>query len=61
MEVLEDGWKQLQFFSKEEQDIIVIEDALLEEIYKRENSVLGKLQVNRFISREVLKTTMAKA
>lgn len=60
-EGLEDRWKQLCLSSKEESDIIVQEDVLLEEIKKGDNSVLEKLYVDRSISREVLRTTMAKA
>lgn len=46
---------------EEETDIIIDEEALLDELKKGENSLIGKLQTERYISKDVLRNTMVKA
>lgn len=61
MEGLEKRWKQLKLTTEEENDIVVDEELLFEELRKGKNSVIGKVHTNRYINKEVLCSTMAKA
>lgn len=61
MDELEVHWKQLNLSTEEDADILVDRVALVEELKKGENSLIGKLHTDRHISKEILKNTMAKA
>lgn len=61
MESLEERWKHLRLSTEEESNIVVDEEAVLEELRKGENSRIGKVHTEHSISKEVLRTTMEKA
>lgn len=60
MDDLIEHWKQLKLSTEEENDIIADDDALLKELRKGENSIIGTIHIDRHISMDVLRTTMAK-
>lgn len=61
MEGLKTRRQQLKFSLEEDCDILVHGQALEEGIKKGENNIIGKLHVECFINKDVLRTTMAKA
>lgn len=61
MESLEEQWKHLRLSTEEESNIVVDEEAVLEELRKGENSLIGKVHTEHSISKEVLRTTTEKA
>lgn len=61
MERLEVCWKQLKLTTEEEADIVVDEQILLEELRRGKNSIIRQVHIERYIYKEVLRSTMAKA
>lgn len=61
MEGLEESWKQLKLTTEEENDIAVDDKILLEELRKGKNSIIEKGHTDRYINKDVLRSTIAKA
>lgn len=60
MESLESRWQRLPLSTEEDNEIVVTHEQLTEEIKKGENSLIGKLHVERTIGKEIVRKTMGK-
>lgn len=57
---MDEIWHRLSPNEEEEVAIIVTEDKLVEKLKKWSNSLMGKLHVERTISKDILQNTMKK-
>lgn len=61
IEGLKESWKQLKLTTEEENDIVVDDEILLEKLRKGKNNIIEKVHTNRYINKDVLRSTIAKA
>lgn len=60
MENLETRWQQLYLSNEEDHSIIVHIVQLTKEINRRKTSIIGRLHVERVISKEIIRSSMMK-